>query len=144
MATRIGTIESYRKGVDAEQAFACLAMSAGYWVTKANDKDDKQGYDFVISRKGVSSKVEVKSYKGKHADEFLLELKGITGHEGWLFKSADLIAFQVESGFVLAERNKLIGLTTGKATYHRDSRPQEAVVFVPRSDVEAIATGVLR
>ncbi len=142
MATqnKLGSVMSYTKGEDSERAFALSSFSAGYWVTKANDKDDKLGYDFVISnRKHESFKVEVKSFKPNHPNEILLELKGVTGHDGWLYKQADLIAFQVESGFLLCNRADLIPMTIGKPIHHRVSRPDEAVVFVDRQEIESVA-----
>jgi hypothetical protein len=43
-------------------------------------------------------------------DFLLIEWKGITGHDGWIWGKADLIAFERQDGFYMIPRKTLLEL----------------------------------
>lgn len=128
--------QSYNKGIDTERAFYMKAISAKFKVKLASSSEDKNGFDFVLTKDGQSQKVEVKSYKSTHPDSYLVELVGITGYAGWATKQADKIAFENSQGnFELVSRVDLLECSKGLPATHRESRPLERVVLVPKQKV---------
>lgn len=82
------------KGQKAEDNFATIAQSNGYsWKIASIDEERIQHFDGIItSKSGKQSKVEVKSFKG---DGALIEFRGIHNHRGWIYGSADFIAYEM-------------------------------------------------
>jgi hypothetical protein len=136
---------SYEKGLSAENDFINVAKHNGYKVIKANDNQDKfEGWDFEISQLDERLKVEVKSAKPQHAKQYLVEIKGVSGYDGWINKQADVIAYQNDRGFTLIPRTALANISKDLPTTHRPDRPREAVCLVDRSLVDNISTLLVR
>lgn len=124
------TRDSWEMGQKAEQQFRALAIARGYVVADAgSEADRKQHVDFIVNGK----KVEVKSAKrisrqGEvQYEKIWVELQGVTGHRGWLFGGADMIAFQTQDGFMLIDKNELRAIVRDKVQQTFVNRPEEAL-----------------
>jgi hypothetical protein len=106
------------QGQNAESLFVELAKKQGFKVTPANSHQERiEHWDFLLTKE-KNLKVEVKSLKtfavlhnGRMTKDFLLiEWKTVTGHGGWIYGKADLIAFERQDGFYLIPRKTLLDL----------------------------------
>jgi len=106
-------------GVRAEDAFEALAKASGFAVEKSTrNQDMREHWDFRITKDGKSHRVEVKGEKDfavlsngqMTRDFFLVEFVGVTGHAGWLYGQADLVAFEKNGGFYVVPRNTLVSV----------------------------------
>ena len=112
------TGDSFQLGLDAESAFVAAAQKEGMRVEKSSKRDEFKHIDFYIhTPSNLKFSVEVKSRKkikrndDKVNDEFLwVEFKNVQGLRGWLYGSADLVAFERENDFVLVNRKLLARL----------------------------------
>lgn len=104
------------QGKNAEQLFVELAKKQGFKVTPANPHQERiEHWDFLLSKE-KNLKVEVKSLKsfavlhnGRMTKDFLLiEWKGVSGHDGWIWGKADLIAFERLDGYYMIPRKTLL------------------------------------
>ena len=110
----------FKAGNSAEKNFSRLANEKGYKATEATKKQEiYEHWDFRVEKDGKSHKVEVKSEKdffikdqsGQLTKDFLLvEFSGVTGHAGWLYGQADIVAFEKPDGFYLVPRTTLVRL----------------------------------
>lgn len=106
------------QGQNAENLFFSLAKSKGYKVEIASPyQETREHWDCRLSKDGSPSlTVEIKSQKSfsilhngrRTKDFFLVEFVGVTGHDGWLYGKANLVAFEVENGFYLVPRKTLV------------------------------------
>lgn len=110
------TGHNHSMGQKAEDNFFALAKSKGYNVRVSNSHEDRIGhYDCTITKDGKSYKVEIKSkkgfsikHKGRFTDSFfLVEFVGVSGHDGWLYGQADIVAFEEPNGFYIVSRKRL-------------------------------------
>lgn len=116
----------FRAGENTEAAFERLIKSKGYSVRESTkDEDRLEHFDFTISKGKASYRVEVKGKKrfkifdrGRKTSEFLLvEFTGVTGHKGWLYGNADLVAFQMANdGFLVVPRKTLVKIAEEKCS----------------------------
>lgn len=109
---------SFKLGENAESAFVDAAKKSGMQITKSSRQDEFRHIDFHIETADkVQFSVEVKSRKkikrndSNVNDELLwIEFKNVRGMRGWLYGSADLIAFERENDFVMVNRKLLARL----------------------------------
>lgn len=106
------------QGQSAESLFVELAKKHGHRVTPANSYQERiEHWDFLLTKE-KNLRVEVKSLKtfavlhnGRMTKDFLLiEWKGVSGHDGWIWGKADLIAFERQDGFYMVPRKTLLEL----------------------------------
>lgn len=108
--------ESKKNGNKAEFAFERLAKKKGWVVNKAHQQEDMyEHFDYIIFKDGEVHRVEVKSRKriNRHdeifQDDYIwIELENVRGDKGWLYGTADLIAFEEENDFKLVKREDLV------------------------------------
>jgi hypothetical protein len=152
--------DSLELGQNAEKQFATIAQKKGWAVIEASKKGNiEDHYDYEISKDDRHYRVDVKSKKrvsrgdGDLQDDLIwIEFKTVRNTKGWLFGSADLIAFQNQTGFKIVERkalvrliNKLVNLqakveTSAEALYKiytRPGRPDE-ITLIKTSDLTPI------
>ena len=114
------TKDCLERGERAETQFARLAVSRGWKVTEAIDRQDIDDHWDVLIEKGAERyRVDVKAMKRiKRGDANVqdrwvwIELRGVReGERGWLFGGkADWIAFERAKSFVIVERKTLAAL----------------------------------
>jgi hypothetical protein len=131
--------DSLELGQSAESRFALLAQKQGWTVTEASQQANiEDHFDYEITKDGRRFRVDVKSKKrvarnaGSLQDELLwIEFRSVRGTKGWLFGSADLIAFETQSGFKIVERKALVRLINKLVQIHvRVDNPQDALYKV--------------
>ncbi len=112
---KIKTYKEFKEeGDKVEELFSEMAIKRSYKVTKATSWQDMNAHwDIMISTNLISYKVDIKGMKkacrnnDKYDPEWIwIELIGVKDM-GWLNGEADLIAFEIPTGFVLIERIKL-------------------------------------
>ncbi len=152
--------DSLELGEHAEQNFILLAVRSG-WKTSASSKDQNidEHWDYLIEKKNLIFKVEVKSAKridrhdlNAQLDYVWVELQNVRGKVGWLFGKADLIAFEKNSTFIFVKRLDLLALVNKKVNlvakvrdpqdalykiYRREGR-KDKLTLLPISDIEEI------
>lgn len=109
---------SFELGKNAESSFVDAAQKSGMQITKSSRQDEFKHIDFYIETSDkLKFSVEVKSRKKiKRKDEKVnddllwIEFKNVRGMRGWLYGSADLIAFERENDFVMVNRKLLARL----------------------------------
>jgi hypothetical protein len=152
--------DSLELGQQAESRFVRLAQEQGWEVTSASRAGNiEDHYDYHISKEGRQLRVDVKSQKriSRQAaavqDNLLwIEFRSVRNTKGWLFGSADLIAFETQGGFKIVERKALVRLinklvkihvkvdTPADALYKvytRKGRPDE-ITLIKTSDLDSI------
>lgn len=152
--------DSLELGQDAESRFATVAQQKGWAVVEASKEANiEDHYDYEISKDGHQYRVDVKSKKRVSRktktvqDDFIwVEFRTVRDTKGWLFGSADLIAFENQNGFKIVERKALVRLINrlvklhvkvskpGDALYKvytRKGRPDE-ITLIKASDLDSI------
>lgn len=152
--------DSLELGQKAEGRFASLAQKQGWTVAEASKTGNiEDHYDYEISKDGSQFRVDVKSKKrvSRKADAVQddlvwIEFRTVRGTKGWLFGSADLIAFENQNGFKIVERKALVGVINKLVrinvkvdkpedalykVYTRKGRPDE-ITLINTSDLEPI------
>lgn len=147
--------ESQEVGAKAESLFAEIYKSRGKELRKANTKQDKfEHIDFFFANgESVDVKARKKiNRKNKAAQDDLIfvEIKNVSGKNGWLHGKADWIAFERENDFVIVSRKELVKLVdflvdkekwvdkTENAlykVYRRWNRPNEMVTLLKMKDI---------
>ena len=152
--------DSLELGEKAETYFVEIARRSG-WHASASSKDENinEHWDFYIAKSEENYKVEVKSAKRIHRNDFeaqlnytWVELQNVRGKVGWLFGKADLIAFEKESTFIFVKRLDLLAVVNKKVNlvakvhdpkdalykiYRREGR-KDKLTLLPISDIEGI------
>lgn len=141
-------------GKNAETKFVELCRTYGVEPIKATEDQDKyEHWDYRVS----GSRVEVKSRKRTNRsdssvndDVIFVEFLNIIGKPGWLYGSADFIAFERPEGFLFVKRTDLVALAemlvgtqwadrpTLYKSYRRRDRPAERVGLIKISDLMSI------
>ena len=101
------------------EMFTKMAESEGWAVTKSTLQQDlEEHWDLKLSKPYAECRVDVKGAKKINRDDrdsddslILVEYTGNKGHPGWLRGKADCIAFQVNEGFLLTNREELLAHT---------------------------------
>jgi len=100
--------KAIKKGDEAEKKFVKLAEANGYTISKSSKHNDiMHHYDYIIECPFVKIRVDVKAKKEGFENMFLIEHKGVSGKQGWLWGSADVIAFEYKEGFIMVRRRDL-------------------------------------
>lgn len=109
--------DSQKRGDEAECRFVNLAKKLGYECVIHNDRKSQliDHIDVTVLKGEKSASVDIKSKKrisrkdGESTDDIIwLEFKNVRGNNGWLFGSADFIAFENTKGFNLFHRETLV------------------------------------
>lgn len=152
--------DSLELGQRAESRFARLAQRQGWEVSEASRSENiEDHYDYQIAKEGRCLRVDVKSRKRLNRkapavqDHLLwVEFRTVRNTKGWLFGSADLIAFETKQGFKIVERKALVRLINKLVKIHvkvdkpedalykvytRNGRPDE-ITLLKVSDLDAI------
>jgi len=131
--------DSLELGQGAESRFASAAQRNGWKVLEASKKGNiEDHYDYEISKGNQRFKVDVKSKKrvsrktGDVQDDLIwVEFKTVRGTNGWLFGSADLIAFENQNGFKIVERKALVRVINKLVKIHvKVDKPEDALYKV--------------
>jgi hypothetical protein len=96
--------------------FLKLCASNGWGVRKASEAQDKtQHIDYILNVAGREVTVDVKGRK-KFSDRglLLIEILNVIGNRGWLLGKAEQIAFQLQKGWLIVDRNALFRLVKDK------------------------------
>jgi hypothetical protein len=100
-------------GTAAEQRFANICREKGYAIRPATSYENRvRHFDFRV----CGDKVEVKAMKSPRRgmapdpDMIYVELRNVSGGDGWLYGDADLIAFGQRDGFLMVNRRELVRL----------------------------------
>lgn len=112
------TGSSFALGENAESTFVASVQKAGMKITKSSKQDEFKHIDFYVETSDklkfsveVKSRKKVKRNDEKVNDDLLwIEFKNVRGMRGWLYGSADLIAFEREFDFVMVNRKLLARL----------------------------------
>ncbi len=126
MRARIFT-QSFKEGDDAETRFTLLAEFKGYIVEKSSNSQNMRSHiDVFITKdpaklkenteyKPITYSIDIKGLKRVNRGDILtenekiwIELKNVQGRKGWLYGEADIIAFEMNSGFLLVLRKSLL------------------------------------
>jgi len=152
--------DSLELGQSAESRFAFIAQKMGWTVIEASEAGNiEEHYDYEISKDDLRYRVDVKSKKrvarkaGNVQDDLIwIEFRTVRDTKGWLFGSANLIAFENQNGFKIVERkalvrviNKLVQLHVKVnkpedalyKVYTRKGRPDE-ITLIKTSDIDSI------
>jgi hypothetical protein len=114
---RFATNITRRMGTRAEQHFEYILMSNNLVFRPAKTNEEhKFHYDYVVANflNCKLCKIEVKATKaprrGQAPDSSILylEIKSVGGYPGWIYGSADYIAFQIDEKFILFCRYDLV------------------------------------
>ena len=110
--------ECLKQGNLAEKRFEKMASEREWTFRHANENEDKyQHWDYAIAKARLWFRVEVKGLKKLHRHDaevqdriVWVELKGVRD-KGWIYGGrADLIAFELFTGFIIVERKDLAEL----------------------------------
>jgi hypothetical protein len=109
-------MDSLELGQNAEGRFASFAQQMGWKVIEASKEGNiEDHHDYEISKDGRHYRVDVKSKKrvsrktaDVQEDLIWVEFRTVRNTKGWLFGSADLLAFENQSGFKIVERKALV------------------------------------
>lgn len=109
------TGSAFEMGEKAESIFVSTMKKHNFSIRPSSRDEEFKHIDFhVTDSKGSSFSVEVKSRKkikrgdDKVNDELVwVEFKNVRGMRGWLYGSADLVAFEREFDFLLVSRKLL-------------------------------------
>jgi hypothetical protein len=131
--------DSLELGQSAESQFASMAQKNGWTVIEASKEGNiEDHYDYEISKDGQHLKVDVKSKKRVSRktkdvqDDFVwVEFRTVRDTKGWLFGSADLIAFENQNGFKIVERKALVRVINKLVKIHvKVDKPEDALYKV--------------
>lgn len=131
--------DSLELGQGAESRFASIAQKRGWMVLEASKTGNiEDHYDYKISKDDRHYRVDVKSKKrvsrktGNVQDNLIwIEFRTVRDTKGWLFGSADLIAFENQSGFKIVERKALVRVINRLVKLHvKVNKPEDALYKV--------------
>jgi len=99
------------RGRLSEKYFISSAQDAGWRVYQGSEDDDIAHTDFIIRKSRQNLRVDVKGQKSVETLGFIwVELKNVIGKKGWLYGSADAIAFETPVMFIVVPRESLARL----------------------------------
>jgi hypothetical protein len=108
---------SFDLGSNAESSFVIAAQKSDMKVAKSSRSEEFSHIDFHIEVNGLKLSVEVKSRKkvkrgdsNVNDDLIWIEFKNVRGMRGWLYGSAEVIAFERENDFLMVNRKHLARL----------------------------------
>ncbi len=131
--------DSLELGQNAESRFVSLAQKNGWTIVEASKEGNiEDHYDYEISKDGLRFRVDVKSKKrvsriseNVQDDLIWIEFRTVRDTKGWLFGSADLIAFENQNGFKIVERKALVRVINKHVKIHiKVDKPEDALYKV--------------
>jgi hypothetical protein len=151
-------------GQKAENVFLSLISNRGK-IREASTSEQHNHVDFILRLPNNKEiKYEIKARKKlqradkETTDEFIwIELVNVIGNVGWLFGSADKLAFEQENEFIVVDRERLADFVkktckpfeiVARATdalykgYRRKGR-QDHLTIILTSDIRAIADEII-
>jgi hypothetical protein len=105
--------KSWNRGQKVEADFFKLLKKFDPKARKANREDQYRHIDFhsAFGKIDVKARKKINRRDSEEQEELIwVEFKNVGGREGWLFGSADLIAFEREKDFLVVKRILLMGL----------------------------------
>lgn len=117
MSVRNKYSKSWNKGQNTEKKFFTVLRRYDPKARKANRDEQINHIDFYsnLGTFDVKSTKRVSRNDKKYTQELVwLEFKNVQGREGWLFGSADYIAFERKDDFLVVKKNFLQGLASSK------------------------------
>ena len=119
--------QSIKEGNESENTFSELATRRGYRISKSSKEQDiNEHWDYEITKNDATYKVDVKAKKRisrqdktVQSEEIWIELHSVRpNNKGWLYESkANLLAFELEDGFLLVKREDLIKLVNNLVNF---------------------------
>ena len=100
---------SLNVGNDAEKRFVASCEKVGYKCEKSDEGVDiYEHIDFWVDRIENKTSVDVKG--GNHPKVIWVEFNNVNGENGWIYGSAEYIAFDMPEleGFVMVTRTELL------------------------------------
>jgi hypothetical protein len=117
----------------AEEAFAQILHDPKY---SSNKEDQIEHWDVKIDVKGMKKISRYDNDKNQHIH--WLEIKGITGHNGWVYGEANFFAFEVESYWIVVSKPSLQKFI--KDNINKEYRNKEMYYLYQRSGRKDVLT----
>lgn len=103
--------DSWNRGQEIEKEFADLLRIRDPYFRKANKREQYNHIDYLTRFGTIDVKAKKKlnrSDKSEQDDLIWLEFKNVQGKNGWLNSNVDIIAFERDNDFVLAQRKNIL------------------------------------
>lgn len=119
----------------AEGTFKKIALSKGFLVKEATKRQQLSHIDFFIEDKekkvytfDIKARKKISRSDSSTEDSLVwIEFKNVAGADGWLYGSADYIAFERESDFLIINRKNLVTLCERIVQNKKVSSSKEAL-----------------
>ena len=134
--------DSIEEGEQGEKRFKKIIESFGLLVREASFKENvHQHIDFFVEGKtdklrDFKFSVDVKARKrtsrgsNEYDEEYTwVEFKNVQGRKGWLYGEADKIAFEVEKGFLMVDREDLVKWCEEKVDFKKSVRTAASAIY---------------
>jgi|TARA_R110000824_G_scaffold356208_2_gene543412 hypothetical protein len=134
--------DSIKEGEQGEKRFKNIIESFGLLAREASFKENVHDHiDFFVNGeteklKDFKFSVDVKARKRKsrgsdrYDDEYTwIEFKNVQGKKGWLYGKADKIAFEVEDGFLMIDREELVKWCEEKVDFKKSVRTAASATY---------------
>ena len=134
--------KSIEEGLQGEKRFKNIIESFGLAAREASFKENvHQHIDFFIKGKterlvgfGFSVDVKARKRRSRGSDEYddeytWIEFKNVQGKKGWLYGEADKIAFEVEEGFLLVDKEELVRWCEKKVDLKKSVRNPYSAIY---------------
>jgi len=134
--------KSIEEGLQGEKRFKTIIESFDLTARESSFKENVHDHiDFFIKGKtetliGFNFSVDVKARKRKsrdsdeYDDEYTwIEFKNVQGKRGWLYGKADKIAFEVDEGFLMVDREELVRWCDKKVDFKKSVRSAYAAIY---------------
>jgi Holliday junction resolvase len=149
----------WKQGAEAEESFFRTAKKEGYEVVKGTIAQDRRHIDYIITKDGITSTVEVKSRKrvkrGGNVQSNLIwiEFFNVAGKKGWRDSEVDFVAFELDNDFIIVKTKELLELSKNKIdmntfvdkssdalykSYRRKDRPKEHIGLIKIEDIMSL------
>lgn len=122
---RYATAATTSMGTAAERRFFDICRRRGYTIRPATSYENRvKHFDFEVQ----INKVEVKAMKAPRRgmapdpNMIYIELRNVSGGDGWLYGNADYLAFEQPCGFLMVRRTELVRLAERMRSRCRVSR----------------------
>jgi len=139
---------------DSAESLFILACEKRGWASPTRSLKKQDIYEHWDVSMSTGTKVDIKAAKRMRRSDGATqsvnvygEFKGVTGHDGWLYGKADVIAFEREDDFIVVRRDLLAKLCelfvdekwasrpTLYQSYRRHNRPDERVGLILMDDI---------
>jgi hypothetical protein len=101
--------KKYEEGVKKEDELIALLNKLNVETARASRNEDMhEHWDFkMLTKSGEWKKVDAKGIKDANSFMHYLEIKNVSGKEGWLYGLSDYIAFETDRYWIFVETQKL-------------------------------------